>query len=453
MLKIKTFIISVLLFVSLTVNAYAVFIPLIIPVAVGAVTLATAAGLGISYALNGGAISKVTPSGVITRSTTATYFALIGNALTPQLQTNVINTDLPLSTVATITAAKPALYPQLNTAKTTITDTWQPFTGVLPRSGDVYLGRRIGYASGTWPSGTGGNAGIERGYLQDGSPWSVGVGTVDIYCNTSVCTGGLASSVTTPTPTNSTFIASITVSPTDNNVKPEYQAEIDSMLNDPDYVPTFSDETTGLPWLPPSIPLTPEQLKTYNATEAAKALRATEIAAAQSAADSAQQAKLKAETVAAASDAVAKANPTDAAAQIKAAEDAAKAALAAALATKAQVLVQIKTDAQTVAETDTPAGIPDTKRKSLDFDPFKQLIGIMSTTYPFNLPLVIKSYYQNFSIEAQAPVFDLDLPLGQTIHVDCSVFDPIATMIRFLVGMLITVGIVYYIVHFFRGIS
>jgi hypothetical protein len=105
-------------------------------------------------------------------------------------------------------------------------------------------------------------------------------------------------------------------------------------------------------------------------------------------------------------------------------------------------------------EKDSAASVPESDaRKEIDTTPLDALKGALATTYPFNLPSVIGSYYDKFAVDAIIPVFSLHLPLGQVIEVDLAPFEPVAKLCRFLVGLLVTSGMLFYIVHFFRGIS
>lgn len=62
------------------------------------------------------------------------------------------------------------------------------------------------------------------------------------------------------------------------SVYPLYQAEIDKMLQDPDYVPFFSDDTTGLPATYPSNPASASQIDQYNKQVAVSNARESAIA-------------------------------------------------------------------------------------------------------------------------------------------------------------------------------
>ena len=72
-------------------------------------------------------------------------------------------------------------------------------------------------------------------------------------------------------------------------VKSAYQAELDKMFQDPSYIPFFSDDTTGLPYYPPTKNVaTPAQVDSYNAKGAASDAAASAAASAAGAAQAAQ---------------------------------------------------------------------------------------------------------------------------------------------------------------------
>lgn len=62
-------------------------------------------------------------------------------------------------------------------------------------------------------------------------------------------------------------------------VRSIYQSELDKMFQDPAYVPTFTDDTTGLPFSPPLNAATPAQVDAYNKQGAAGEATAADLAA------------------------------------------------------------------------------------------------------------------------------------------------------------------------------
>lgn len=80
----------------------------------------------------------------------------------------------------------------------------------------------------------------------------------------------------------------LTGSSTGGTLKSAYQAEIDAMHQDPDYVPHFSDDSTGLPWTPPPGALTNTEIQNQvNKATVAENKAATDAANAQAASSAA----------------------------------------------------------------------------------------------------------------------------------------------------------------------
>lgn len=248
----------------------------------------------------------------------------------------------------------------------------------------------------------------------------------------------------------------------DSALSAAYEAEIDALMLDPAYVPVFTDATTGLPSTPPVGAASAAQIAAYNAGQGAKEAAATATASAAGAAGAAGAASTTAAAGAAAANAAAAAAPGDAtlaAAAARANTAAANAAATAAAATAALDKLkaeQAKEDAKKEETTaSAAAGLgPKGEKTALNLAPLNELKGVLDTTYPFNLPSSVAGYFGALSGGAgTAPAFDLPMPLGQTIHCDLSFFNPLAVMVRYMVGILTTTGILFYIIHFFRGIS
>lgn len=103
-------------------------------------------------------------------------------------------------------------------------------------------------------------------------------------------------------------------------------------------------------------------------------------------------------------------------------------------------------------QTDKPVDSPEPDEiKTLNFESFKGLGDLLSTKFPFNyLPL----FYSTLSVlasEPRAPTFDLPLPLNNTIHVDLSLFDPVAVVCRWVTAFGFTLGILYLVYRRFAG--
>lgn len=217
--------------------------------------------------------------------------------------------------------------------------------------------------------------------------------------------------------------------------------EIDDFIKSNPNVLKFVDEETGDEKMLP-LPGTPSQITQQQAEQAQQAALQKAQENAQNLRSIADQAK---------ADALADpTNPTKAAA---AAAAAAAAGAAELEVEKLKSAAATQTAAQTEKAADTAASVPNATRKTIDLSAIKTLKGALDTTYPFNLPHSISSFYSRFVAPAETPAFDLYMPLGQTLHVDLAPFEPLAIVIRYFIGIIVTVGMFYYIIHFFRGIS
>lgn len=94
-----------------------------------------------------------------------------------------------------------------------------------------------------------------------------------------------------------------------------------------------------------------------------------------------------------------------------------------------------------------PGEVPD-----LNFGRFQELKGALSSTYPFSLISMLPDLLSPFSRSPSAPVIHLPV-YGNDLVVDLSIFDPVAAVCRWCLGVLATAGVVYYVVHFWRGVS
>lgn len=88
-------------------------------------------------------------------------------------------------------------------------------------------------------------------------------------------------------PTSASQFASLTAM-SDGTATPAYRAEMDKMFQDPSYVPTFTDDTTGLPYAPPVGAASKAQVDQYNKDGTATATGAASGVAAGAAVGSAQ---------------------------------------------------------------------------------------------------------------------------------------------------------------------
>lgn len=113
----------------------------------------------------------------------------------------------------------------------------------------------------------------------------------------------------------------------------------------------------------------------------------------------------------------------------------------------AQDAKDVEKDVDIPALLSSPGDVPD-----LDFSRFQDLKGALSSTYPFSLIGSLPDLLSPFSRSPVAPVIHLPV-YGNDLVVDLSMFDPVAAVCRWCIGLLATAGVVYYIVHFWRGVS
>lgn len=465
--KIKSLLIALILVLSLSVSSFAsplLAIPAIAYVAAAIFHAQVAAGL--YYYMKPSTPSVVSPSGNISRPSEAVWIDL--NLPTPALQTKALNAQMskeklrelaanktkyplvsaalekdgllnypPIPSSLTTTALAVGAKASVNGVAVTITgvsacNLWITSSGYLSETNATYSPCRAATEA---EAGVGVSYNVSRLYTH-------------------------ANVVPAPIPvkiplTDAEIPAALGQTPTGGPVKTALQAELDKMFQDENYVPTFSDATTGLPDVPPPNVASPEQVTSYNNNVAAAAATAAASAAAQNSATVAASTAASAGAAStAATAAAAAAGGTDSGLNAAAAAAAAAAGAAnnAAAAAAADAAAAAAAEAQTAAS--VAAGLPAKPSKNVvDFAPMRNLKDVLENTYPFNLPSSVVGYFSAFNGVGAAPVFDLPMPLGQTIHCDLSFFNPVAALIRYLVGMLTTVGITFYIIHFYRGIS
>lgn len=98
--------------------------------------------------------------------------------------------------------------------------------------------------------------------------------------------------------------------------------------------------------------------------------------------------------------------------------------------------------------------LPDTSPDSLrsfDWSKWIQLKGLLQNTWPFSLLLTIPGYLSGLIVTPTPPTFNLPIYGGNTLTISLSIFDPIAVMLRWLIGVLVTVGGIQSIIKFWRG--
>lgn len=220
-------------------------------------------------------------------------------------------------------------------------------------------------------------------------------------------------------------------------VNPDYQDELDKMMQNPAYVPTFTDES-GLPWAPPADVVTPEQA-------------ASDLTQATS---QAQQAVNQAAATSTAASAAAAANPSDP--SLAAAAAAAQQALQDALDELAALQAALEELTGTGVGTDDPddpAVDPGETPvlKSFSWEAARRLMGTLETAWPFNLLLSLRGLFAPLDASPVAPAFDLHIYQTNKLHVDLSFFDPVATILRWCFTLLLTSLGIMQVVRWYRG--
>lgn len=466
------------LLVTTTANAFAPLAYLVAVTGIPAYAWVTSAAVhvgagavGLYYALKPGQSSTADSVGTVSRPASAVWI----DTKDFQVVEKPLKAKLPKSTVEQLSTSKPTKYPNLNAATYKLSYPGYENPSALPATTQSYVSNqqinlsgskcvKVTYVEGSpagWNGNTDGALSGWRDWAQyskfevyhptsehSGYPKAVWIETVHYSVQTSPTPITVPKSVTD-------YLAS--VAPTGIVTDSALQAELDEMIRDPDYVPVFSDATTGLPYSSPSqtsvatdadIAKRNKEIDAYNKSGlAAEALNAAADSAAASTANArnAYAASGGDPTTGIGGDASLYQKYLDA----KAGSDRAAADAAAADAAASEKAVDDDKESEDVAA-DVPG---NEERKSLDFTPMHGLKSALSNTYPFNLPGVIAGYFTALKGTPTAPQFDLALPLGQTMHVDLSPFEPLAILLRYLIGILITCGMIWYVIHFFRGVS
>jgi hypothetical protein len=252
----------------------------------------------------------------------------------------------------------------------------------------------------------------------------------------------------TPLPTNITDLASQLRNADGSPKSQAIQDELDRAMQNPGYVPTFTDATTGLPWVPPADVVSPAQAAEYEKRQAAAAAAAAATAAANKAVDAAQAAH-----DAAVADAAA--NPSDLDLQEKVRSTfvqlANAQAVAAAAASNEAALGIENAVSETQAE-DFPASVsPPPELLRFNWVAATKLIGQLETTWPFNLIVSLRGLLAPLEAPPTAPSFDLHIYGDQKLTLDLSLFDSIAAISRWAISILLTSLGIMAIVRWYRG--
>lgn len=221
-----------------------------------------------------------------------------------------------------------------------------------------------------------------------------------------------------------------------------YDAEIDKMLQDPMYVPVFTDSTTGLPYSPPpsSEVATPAQVTEHNKNVAVAATSSAAATAAGTAVASGSGSSASYRAAADAAQAAAAANPGDAGLAQKA-KDAAAAAAGAKLAEDKLKADQAKIEADKTANNAITApksgdayGSSDTNDYGFGTR-FTKFMSDMKSSTLFTLPSTLLG---NIPISSKS---DFNVSFGRfgSTNFDLANFGSAITLLRSLVLIIFSV--------------
>ncbi|MGD9686359.1 MAG: hypothetical protein AB7U43_05230 [Desulfobacter sp.] len=274
--KIATFVILCFLAVGPAAAFFPVGIPALYYGASALVHLGAAAGL--YYALKPDAPSSVSGTGDVSRPASVVYVDLTGD--TPMVVENNLTAKQTSDQIINIAKSKPTEYPALSnatagtynssslpvgsTAPTASGLKYQITGGAVTFSDNCFLNPYTHPSYPTFPM-------FSTGWYYT-APIAIGQGRCPVN-NTNVVSyryPAVATSnpLTPPPPISPSQLAqNLSGSSTGGSALPSVQGELDKAMNDPNYTPTFSDATTGLPWAPPPSEqiATPSQVASYNA--------------------------------------------------------------------------------------------------------------------------------------------------------------------------------------------
>lgn len=300
----KKLLVSILISICLCSPAFAVIPVIVLPYVAASLALHVAgAAAGLYYYMKQGGVSSSTSAGDVSRPSEVSWVNTADlTSSTPTVQTKSIDAKITNAQIKQIAASDPAKYPKLTDAlKYT-----PPVKDVLS-SQPLAAGEYMTYQGQTYKI----NSSIYKGVQLWGftAPTTTVVkngATVTVYYPYDYTTmyrvqtyeyNVTAAAAPSPVPaTPIQFHEKITNNIAGDTVINNYQTEIDLMLQDPAYVPSFTDSTTGLPYSPPASTTiaTPQQVADANTKNAAKNTAEQAVTSATDAATSAGTAATKA---------------------------------------------------------------------------------------------------------------------------------------------------------------
>ena len=275
----KKFLILIILF-TFTTSAFASWAPLAIPAAYwvsSAVIHSATATAGLYYSLTGGKTSSVDNTAKLSRPATVAYIDLTmttptvvetnikASILKSQLEQKILNSPV-----------EQAKYPNIYQALITPPPPYPAPTANMPS------GTKVSFMGGNYKITTtvldvGWAMNTDGSYPKPNNPTDTAPYSMAWVRESKAFPGFAATYLAqvyltpeaAPPPsvaTDASYIQAVGTGGVPGDVKSLYNVEIDKLLNDPNYVPSFSDATTGLPYSPPpgANIMTPTQLEAYN---------------------------------------------------------------------------------------------------------------------------------------------------------------------------------------------
>jgi hypothetical protein len=407
MSRSKLFITSISLLVLFTVKSTFAFVPVLIPAWIYGTTAAlavTGAAAGLYYGMKTGVSTKTSATGDLYRNSEAAY-AIATASGAAALKEDGITAKMLFDTAKAISAKlntdNSNKYPLTKAAMTKTVGSDGP--QLTNQVGDI-ISTNVGYKQITSrTTATSVNYPPDYGRVSQDSTQALVLGGansggVGLMLRVTLRWGtGTAVPATRPS-TSDEFSKTVTGSSTplvqSTPVSATYQAELDKMFQDPDYVPVFTDDTTGLLYTPPTGVLTMAQLEAANLVGTASDDRTAAVAAAVAAEATAQTARDNALASKNAAQTAAAANPTDQTLADKLTAAIEKLAAAELALSNAKTTTKTTTaTASTTAATDAAATSVTAPTLSAygtgDFDfaaRFTAFINTMKTTGIFSIP-------------------------------------------------------------------
>lgn len=456
----KKSLLAILLIISLIHLDYRRAESLTIPVGVGVGSLIVVTAAGVAYYSRSGAASSVNAQAV-SRASNAYWYSKGGaSAALAVLITahKPLVSTLPTSTVMAAASADPSKYPLLasHTKQSTALNTADPVSDYSSLSvGSYVLFAGNNYILNTKTSTL--TCMSDVGSRHDTNyPYFNGTTYGDRYYQRNatrgsctapnwsytlyIMTGSAVSSGVVPVVPATPSQFALKIAPTGTITSSALEDELDRMRAIPEYVPTFNDESTGLPWAPPAG----EVIKPDKAD-----VLQNLIAARDAAKNAVEQAQLNVGNAGTALTAD-PSNPE----RVRDLDNA-RLQLARAQAELARLQAEL---AKELPVTDTPdpdddmPDIGDTPSlKSIDWSSGRRLLGQMETAWPFNLLLSLRGLLQPLESSPVAPSFDLPIYGTSKLSISLAVFDPLAAILRWAFSLLLTYSGILLVVRWYRG--